>query len=325
MAKIDLGLVKGAQGDQGPQGEIGPQGEQGIQGIQGPQGEQGLQGETGPTGPQGPQGEQGVAGTTPVRGIDYWTDADKAEVVAAAIAGVTPETIGAETSGTADSAVSTHNTSTSAHSDIRTLVSNAATAASNAQTAATNAASAAATAQSTADGKAAASHTHAAGDITSGTLPVARGGTGVTSISALATALGAARFATGTYTGNGGYNSYNKQTLTFSFQPTMLIIWREQTNGYDANRSFQPISGVANGENEEFYETRWSADFCILVPLLADKNYTSRSAYHSVDGWRLYTTFSNNSVSWYIVGSKTSDSHYMYNYTNYVYGYIAIG
>ena len=39
-------------------------------------------------------------------------------------------------------------------------------------------------------GYAASTHSHAAGDITSGTLPLARGGTGVTSISALKTALG---------------------------------------------------------------------------------------------------------------------------------------
>lgn len=40
----------------------------------------------GPTGPQGEigpagaQGAQGPAGYTPVRGTDYWTDADKAEI-----------------------------------------------------------------------------------------------------------------------------------------------------------------------------------------------------------------------------------------------------
>ena len=60
----------------------------------------------------------------------------------------------------ADDKVSAHGSSTSAHSDIRTAVS---------------------TAQSTADGKANAVHTHDVSDINSGTLPIARGGTGVTS------------------------------------------------------------------------------------------------------------------------------------------------
>lgn len=56
----------------GPQG---PQGEQGPQGVQGPQGEQGIQGETGPA------GADGKDGVTPTRGVDYWTDADKQEIV----------------------------------------------------------------------------------------------------------------------------------------------------------------------------------------------------------------------------------------------------
>ena len=34
----------------------------------------------GPQGPQGPQGPEGKPGETPVRGVDYWTDEDKAEI-----------------------------------------------------------------------------------------------------------------------------------------------------------------------------------------------------------------------------------------------------
>lgn len=37
----------------------------------------------GPTGPQGPKGD---TGPTPVKGTDYWTAADKAEIVADVIA-----------------------------------------------------------------------------------------------------------------------------------------------------------------------------------------------------------------------------------------------
>ena len=47
---IDLGVVKGADGDKGDKGETGPQGPQGETGPQGPQG---PQGETGPQGPSG--------------------------------------------------------------------------------------------------------------------------------------------------------------------------------------------------------------------------------------------------------------------------------
>ena len=58
----------GETGPQGPKGDTGATGPEGPQGIQGPQGEQGIQGPQGPkgdageTGPQGPQGPQGVEG-----------------------------------------------------------------------------------------------------------------------------------------------------------------------------------------------------------------------------------------------------------------------
>ena len=64
-------------------GPPGPQGEQGIQGIQGIQGEVGP---IGPVGPQGIQGEVGPAGTTPTRGVDYWTESDKQEIVNSVLA-----------------------------------------------------------------------------------------------------------------------------------------------------------------------------------------------------------------------------------------------
>ena len=107
---------RGIQGEQGPRGDVGPQGpageqgpkgdtgeagakgdkgdkgdtgEQGPQGIQGPQGEQGPKGDTGDIGPQGPQGIQGKQGPqgpagadghTPVKGTDYFTEADIASI-----------------------------------------------------------------------------------------------------------------------------------------------------------------------------------------------------------------------------------------------------
>ena len=44
-------------------------------------GSKGDKGDTGATGAQGPQGEPGVNGYTPIKGTDYWTSADKAEIV----------------------------------------------------------------------------------------------------------------------------------------------------------------------------------------------------------------------------------------------------
>lgn len=80
---INNGQLQGPAGPTGPQGEAGPQGEQGPQGIQGPAGETGA---TGPEGPHGPQGETGPAGYTPVRGTDYWTTADRQQMVSDVLA-----------------------------------------------------------------------------------------------------------------------------------------------------------------------------------------------------------------------------------------------
>lgn len=46
----------------------------------------GPRGETGPAGPQGETGPAGANGKTPVRGTDYWTDADKQEMVNSVLA-----------------------------------------------------------------------------------------------------------------------------------------------------------------------------------------------------------------------------------------------
>jgi hypothetical protein len=95
-------------------------------------------------------GSKGTPGKTPIKGEDYYTDADKAEIVAELVdatpvksvngkTGVvslsandvgarsstwmpTYTDVGAEKSGTANTAVSTHNTNTDAHNDIRLLI-----------------------------------------------------------------------------------------------------------------------------------------------------------------------------------------------------------
>lgn len=107
---------QGPQGERGPQGEKGEQGIQGPVGIKGEQGEKGKDGvgivdvsqsetsneddginiitlftsddkaynfeiKNGSQGPQGEKGEQGVAGYTPQKGVDYFTPAEKEEMV----------------------------------------------------------------------------------------------------------------------------------------------------------------------------------------------------------------------------------------------------
>ena len=83
--------IQGAKGEKGDKGDPGPAGPQGLQGPigetgpEGPQGPQGIQGEVGPQGPKGDKGDKGdpgEAGHTPIKGTDYWTEADKAEIIA---------------------------------------------------------------------------------------------------------------------------------------------------------------------------------------------------------------------------------------------------
>jgi len=60
-------------------GSKGDTGEKGEKGDTGPQGEKGLKGEKGDAGPVG------AAGYTPQRGIDYWTEEDKENIVVAVL------------------------------------------------------------------------------------------------------------------------------------------------------------------------------------------------------------------------------------------------
>lgn len=62
-------LIEGTKGEKGDKGDTG---------ATGPQGDKGDKGDQGAT---GPQGEPGADGYTPVKGIDYWTEEDKAEIV----------------------------------------------------------------------------------------------------------------------------------------------------------------------------------------------------------------------------------------------------
>ena len=97
-AAIDaVELMPGPQGPQGPQGEPGKDGAPGAPGPKGdtgPAGPAGQNGQDGAPGQQGPQGAPGAPGApgqdghTPVKGTDYWTETDKAEIVADVIAAI---------------------------------------------------------------------------------------------------------------------------------------------------------------------------------------------------------------------------------------------
>lgn len=72
--------LKGADGSQGPRGDPGTPGAAGPAGAPGKDGAPGAQGE------KGDKGDPGTPGKTPVRGTDYWTAADKQEIVNSVIA-----------------------------------------------------------------------------------------------------------------------------------------------------------------------------------------------------------------------------------------------
>lgn len=72
---------RGATGAKGDAGATGPAGPAGPQGHAGAPGKDGAQGEKGEKGEKGDPGTPGAAGHTPVKGTDYWTAADKQEIV----------------------------------------------------------------------------------------------------------------------------------------------------------------------------------------------------------------------------------------------------
>lgn len=192
--KGDTGAAgaQGEQGIQGPQGEQGPRGLQGPKGDTGETGEQGPKGETGPVGPtgpkgdpgeQGPQGEQGVQG---VQGPAGPTGPEgKSAYQSARDGGYTGTEAEFNASlNPANYAAKSHTHSKSDITDFPTSMAPTAHKASHK----TGGSDAIAPADI---GAAAASHSHSAGDITSGTLPLTRGGTGATTATAARSALGA--------------------------------------------------------------------------------------------------------------------------------------
>ena len=153
------------------------------------------------------------------------------------------------------------------------------------------------------------SHNHDASAIDSGILPVIRGGTGVNSLASLATALGAARIQTGSYTGNDNYGASYPNSLTFNFAPK-IVIW---TNYFiDASRGYSPHGG--------FYQIN-----CATLTTSYTKN---QGPYQDTE----YNTYAKKSsdgktIYWYAVyayGSGRTSSQQL-NYYGYVYHWIAIG
>ena len=159
-------------------------------------------------------------------------------------------------------------------------------------------------------------HTHDASQIVSGILPAARGGTGVGSIAALASLLagqGLTKIQTLTYTGTGTHGVNNPNTLTFNFQPKLVIIF----NG--------------GGTNDDEWDWDETASLTILSSSKSDGLTMADSGFSNVGvrmGW-LKVTWTGNSVSWYINrvnASGTEDySRFQSNVSQITYAVIAFG
>lgn len=135
----------------------------------------------------------------------------------------------------------------------------------------------------------------------SGTLPVAYGGTGCTSLTALATALatadsGLCKIVTGSYIGTGGYGTHNKKSLTFSAPPKLLVV--------------MPASNTSNGQRGGF------------IALRGISSSRAGGIMDDVTGdWgQLYYTWDDNTVTWY----SPNNEHSQQNLNGMTYYYFAI-
>jgi len=117
-------------------------------------------------------------------------------------------------------------------------------------------------------GSAPRSHNHSASNITSGTLSVTRGGTGQTSLSGLANALGS-YFSIpvfGTYAGNGG----TKRKIELPFTPSAVLVvdavgmLSDDIKGTCGGLAVGSAGVVAYGASET-YATSWNNSYTALM------------------------------------------------------------
>lgn len=183
--------------------------------------------------------------------------------------------------------IAAHNADTAAHPDIRTAVSNAQSTATAAQTAANS--------------KMATDFSNA-----SAVLSAAKGGTGVTSLEALAEALGVgggAKIAFGSYVGTNLGGAANAITLTFDFEPRLLWVYRFRQASYSYPQLFIITKYDASDKISGYYYAEWN---------------TSSDAFKETA--LISSTFSGNTVSWYANSGSA-----MMNTSNVTYYYFAIG
>lgn len=112
-----------------------------------------------------------------------------------------------------------------------------------------------------------------------------------------------AKIATGSYVGTGKYGSGNKNTLSFDFEPKMVIVFKSH---YFSSAT----------ENSASSFGRWSDSYQVF---LSGANTFTVSMSNSYD---TYYTISNKTLTWY---NKSGIAGHQMNVLNETYHYIAIG
>ena len=151
-------------------------------------------------------------------------------------------------------------------------------------------------------GAAASSHSHPVGDIT-GVLPVSKGGTGQTSLSALMSAMGAGKIVAGTYAGTGKYGSINKNSLNVGFVPKLLIVKSDRGECNNKNESVEDATAII--------APTVNAGISLFVPSSSGVSGTET----------LLVNVNGNTIYWYSVDYYT----YQLNCSGTSYAYIAFG
>ncbi len=111
---------------------------------------------------------------------------------------------------------------------------------------------------------------------------------------------GLARISTGSYAGSGQFSSAHPNTISLSFAPKMVLLFK---TGY--------TSGRGSGD------VYWSTSFAILTYPITSINVASASVPSMTS---IVLSWGDTSVSWYSV-----DAEYQFNTSGTTYYYIAIG
>ena len=152
-------------------------------------------------------------------------------------------------------------------------------------------------------GAAASSHTHPVGNIT-GVLPVSKGGTGQTSLTALMSAMGVWKIVAGTYTGNG--NESMTINLGFAAKAVLLLAADDEIC----------MLYECYGVNYNQYNTPRESALCLQGQTLSNGSYKVMSV--GTNGFTVYF--------YSVDGSKYASNYYCHgNESGKKFNYIAFG